>query len=70
MNARLPASLPAVGDWWCLPTGRTVSIRCIEGVGFQAEITARYVDENGAKSTGEIYLSINYVVRGRKVGRD
>jgi hypothetical protein len=62
-----PSQLPALGDWWHLPSGRTASIRRIEGDGFQAVIVVRYVDENGAMTPGEVHLSISYVVKGRKV---
>jgi hypothetical protein len=65
-----PTALPSLGEWWKLPSGRTVSIRRIDGIGFETEITVRYVDEQGAMSTGELHLSIAYVCRGKKVGRD
>jgi hypothetical protein len=70
VNPVAPSALPAVGDWFLLPTGRTVSIRAMHGEGFQTECVVRYVDERGAMSTGEFSLSISYVVRGRRIGRD
>jgi hypothetical protein len=65
-----PSMLPCVGDWWHLPSGRTASIRRIEGSGFQTELIVRYVDENGAMAQGEVHLSISYVVKGRKVSHE
>lgn len=69
MNPGTPGLLPSVGDWYLLPTGRTISIRRIEGIGFETELVVRYVDEHGAMATGEFQLSISYVCRGRKVSR-
>jgi hypothetical protein len=65
-----PGLLPAERDWWLLPTGRTVSIRKIEGRGRSTECVVRYVDEHGGMSQGDFSLSLAYVSRGRKVGRD
>lgn len=70
MNAPEPFLLPCVGDWYLLPSGRTVSVRKIDGIGFQTELTVRYVDEHGAMSTGDFYVSITYICKGRRIGHD
>lgn len=70
MKAAGPAQLPATNEWWLLPSGRIVSIRRIEGAGFETELVVRYVDEHGSMGQGEFNLSISYVVRGRRVSHD
>jgi hypothetical protein len=62
-----PSLLPAIDDWWALPTGRVVSIRRIENVDGQTEAVVRYVDEHGGLAQGEFELSIAYIARGKKV---
>jgi hypothetical protein len=65
-----PNLLPAVGEWWQLPTGRTVSVRRIENVEGSAEAAVRYVDEHGGMAQGEFELTLAFISRGRKVGHD
>ena len=62
--------LPAAGDWWQLPSGRTVSVRRIDDVDGSAEAVVRYVDEQGALGMGEFNLTLSYIARGRRVGRE
>jgi hypothetical protein len=64
------SNVPAAGDWWQLPTGRTVSVRRIENDQGAAEAVVRYVDEQGAMAQGEFNLTLAFISRGRKVGHD
>jgi hypothetical protein len=60
-------SLPAVREWWELPSGRIVCVRRIEGVGTFCEVVVRYVDDDGSMAQGEFNLTLAFLARGRKV---
>jgi hypothetical protein len=70
VTAGRPSDVPAIGDWWELPSGRIVSIRRIEAVDGSAELVVRYVDEQGGMAQGEFNLAPAFVARGKKVGHD
>lgn len=65
--ARASRSLPAVREWWQLPSGRIVCVRRIEGVGSFCEAVVRYVDDDGSMAQGEFNLTLAFLSRGKKV---